>query len=109
MCSGLGDYFRDVYDHLFRLNQTIDATREMVTTALTVSLSLVQLQENETTKRLASYAALIAVPTMIAGIYGMNFEHMPELKWPIGYPLTLGVMFVLDVYLFYRLRKAGWL
>ena len=108
-CSGLGDYFRDVYDHLFRLNQTIDATREMVTTALTVSLSLVQLQENETTKRLASYAALIAVPTMIAGIYGMNFEHMPELKWPIGYPLTLGVMFVLDVYLFYRLRKAGWL
>ena len=109
MCSGLADYFRDVYDHLFRLNQTIDATREMVTTALTVSLSLVQLQENETTKRLASYAALIAVPTMIAGIYGMNFEHMPELKWPIGYPLTLAVMFVLDVYLFYRLRKAGWL
>ena len=66
MCSGLGDYVRDVYDHLFRLNQTIDATREMVTTALTVSLSLVQLQENETTKRLASYGALIAVPTMIA-------------------------------------------
>ena len=109
MCAGLGDYFRDVYDHLFRLNQTIDATREMVTTALTVSLSLVQLQENETTKRLAAYAALIAVPTMIAGIYGMNFEHMPELKWHIGYPVTLGVMFGIDVYLFYRLRKAGWL
>jgi magnesium transporter len=109
MCSGMGDYFRDVYDHLFRLNQTIDATREMVTTALTVNLSLVQLQENETTKRLAAYAALIAVPTMIAGIYGMNFEHMPELKWPIGYPVTLGVMVGIDVYLFYRLRKAGWL
>ena len=109
MCAGLGDYFRDVYDHLFRLNQTIDATREMVTTALTVSLSLVQLQENETTKRLAAYAALIAVPTMIAGIYGMNFEHMPELKWPIGYPVALGVMVGIDVYLFYRLRKAGWL
>jgi magnesium transporter len=109
MCSGMGDYFRDVYDHLFRLNQTIDATREMVTTAITVNLSLVQLQENETTKRLAAYAALIAVPTMIAGIYGMNFEHMPELKWPIGYPVALGAMVAIDVYLFYRLRKAGWL
>jgi magnesium transporter len=109
MCSGMGDYFRDVYDHLFRLNQTIDATREMVTTAITVNLSLVQLQENETTKRLAAYAALIAVPTMIAGIYGMNFEHMPELKWAIGYPVTLGAMVGIDVYLFYRFRKAGWL
>jgi len=81
----------------------------MVTTAITVNLSLVQLQENETTKRLAAYAALIAVPTMIAGIYGMNFEHMPELKWFIGYPATLGVMFGIDVYLFYRFRKTGWL
>jgi len=76
---------------------------------MSVHLSLSTMQENETTKRLAAYAALIAVPTMIAGIYGMNFEHMPELKWPIGYPVTLGVMFLLDVYLFYRLRKAGWL
>jgi magnesium transporter len=109
VCSGLGDYFRDVYDHVFRLNQTIDATREMVTTAITVNLSLVQLQENETTKRLAAYAALIAVPTMIAGIYGMNFEHMPELKWFIGYPATVGVMVIIDIYLFYRFRKTGWL
>jgi magnesium transporter len=60
-------------------------------------------------KRLASYAALIAVPTMVAGIYGMNFDHMPELQWPYGYPLSLALMAVLDGYIFYRLRRAKWL
>jgi magnesium transporter len=109
VCAGMGEYFRDIYDHLVRLNQTIDGTREMVTTAMAVNLSLIQLQENETTKRLAAYAALVAVPTMIAGIYGMNFENMPELKWVHGYPVALAVMFGIDIYLFYRFRKAGWL
>src|SRR5262245_11630988 len=109
VCAGMGEYFRDIYDHLVRLNQTIDGTREMVTTAIAVNLSLIQLQENETTKRLAAYAALVAVPTMIAGIYGMNFEHMPELRWVHGYPVALAVMLGIDVYLFYRFRKAGWL
>ena len=88
----MGDYFRDVYDHLSRLNQSIDALRDMVTTAMSVHLSLITLQENETTKRLAAYAALVAVPTMIAGIYGMNFENMPELRWSLGYPVALGSM-----------------
>ena len=74
-----------------------------------VNLSLLQIHENEVTKRLASYAALIAVPTMIAGIYGMNFEHMPELRSPLGYPIVLGIMGLLDAYLFYRFRKARWL
>ena len=73
------EYFRDIYDHLLRLNQTIDCMRETVNTAISVNLSLISLQENETMKRLAAYAALVAVPTLIAGIYGMNFEHMPEL------------------------------
>jgi magnesium transporter len=109
ICAGMGEYFRDVYDHLVRLNQTIDATREMAATAIAVNLSLIQLQENETTKRLAAYAALVAVPTMIAGIYGMNFEHMPELKWVGGYPFALGAMIGIDVYLFYRFRRSGWL
>ena len=77
------EYFRDVYDHLSRLNQSIDSLREMATTAISVNLSLITVQENETIKRLAAYAALVAVPTMIAGIYGMNFEHMPELKWAV--------------------------
>ncbi|MGH8764654.1 MAG: magnesium/cobalt transporter CorA [Burkholderiales bacterium] len=109
VCAGLGDYFRDVYDHLNRLNQSIDSARDTVTTALQVNLGMISLSENETTKRLAAYAALVAVPTMIAGIYGMNFKHMPELDWEFGYPLAVSIMVVLDTVLFLRFRKAGWL
>jgi len=109
VCAGTQDYFRDVYDHLFRINQSIDALRDMVTTAISVNLSLITLGENETTKRLAAYAALVAVPTMIAGVYGMNFEHMPELKLAFGYPLSVAMMAGIDAYLFYRFRKAKWL
>jgi magnesium transporter len=109
VCQGTQNYFRDVYDHLLRVNQSIDSLRDMVTTAITVNLSLIALAESETTKRLAAYAALVAVPTMLAGIYGMNFKHMPELDWHWGYPVALGVMVAIDVYLFARFRKAGWL
>jgi magnesium transporter len=109
LATGTQEYFRDVYDHLVRINQSIDNLREMLTTAITVNLSLVSVSESETMKRLAAYAALVAVPTMIAGIYGMNFEFMPELNWVFGYPLTLGAMVAVDVYLFCRFRKAGWL
>jgi len=80
-----------------------------VGTAISVNLSMVSLQENETMKRLAAYAALVAVPTMIAGIYGMNFEHMPELSWRYGYFAAVGSMIVVDLYVFFRLRKAKWL
>ena len=109
LCSGLQDYFRDVYDHVHRLDQAIDALREMVTTALSVNLALITIQETEVTKRLAAYGALIAVPTMIAGLYGMNFSNMPELQWAYGYPVIMGLMVVIDGILFYRLRKARWL
>lgn len=108
-CAGLDDYFRDVYDHLLRLNQSIDSMRDMVSTAISVNLSLITLQESEVTKRLAACAALVAVPTMIVGIYGMNFDYMPELRSPYGYPLVLGVMAAIDGYLFWRFRKAKWL
>ena len=70
---------------------------------------MINLQENATRKRLAAYAALIAVPTMIVGIYGMNFEYMPELRWRYGYALVLGIMAAIDGYIFYRLRRSGWL
>ena len=109
VCAGLGEYFRDVYDHLFRLNQAIDTLRDTVTTAIQVNLAMITIGESENTKRLAAYAALVAVPTMIAGVYGMNFEHMPELQWAWGYPVTIAVMVALDSYLFYRFRKTGWL
>ncbi len=81
----------------------------MITTAISVAISLITIQENEVTKRLAGYAALVAVPTLIAGIYGMNFQHMPELNSPWGYPLTVAAMVGIDVYLFWRFRKAKWL
>src|SRR4030088_811417 len=109
ICTGIREYFRDVFDHLQRLNQTADSIRDTLATAISVNLSMITLQENETMKRLAAYAALVAVPTMIAGIYGMNFKYMPELDWHYGYGTTLLVMAALDGYLFYRLRKARWL
>jgi magnesium transporter len=109
LCAKLTVYFRDIYDHLQRLNQTADSIRDTIATAISVNLSMVTLQENETMKRLAAYAALLAVPTMIAGIYGMNFEHMPELKWHYGYAISLLVMGGIDVYLYFRFKRAKWL
>jgi magnesium transporter len=109
VCSGLGEYFRDVYDHLSRINQSIDAARETVNTAIQVALAVVNMGHGEITKRLAAYAALVAVPTMIAGVYGMNFKHMPELDWTLGYPVSIGLMAGIDAFLFTRFRKAGWL
>ena len=109
VCAGMAEYFRDVNDHLVRLNSTIDSIRDMVSTAMNVNVSLISLQENEVTKRLAAYAALVAVPTLIAGIYGMNFKTMPELQWSFGYPLALGAMAIIDGYFWYRFRKARWL
>jgi magnesium transporter len=109
VCAGMQDYFRDVADHLQRLNQTIESIRDTIATAIAVNLSMISLQENETMKRLAAYGALVAVPTMIAGVYGMNFVHMPELGWKFGYLTVVALMVAIDAYLFYRLRKARWL
>ena len=109
LCVNITEYFRDIYDHLLRLNQTADSVRETITTAISVNLSFITLQESETMKRLAAYAALLAIPTMIAGIYGMNFEHMPELKWRYGYAASLLFMGAIDVLLYFRFKKAKWL
>ena len=109
VCADMKDYFRDIADHLQRLNQTIESIRDTIATAIAVNLSMISLQENETMKRLAAYGALVAVPTMIAGIYGMNFEHMPELGWEYGYWTVIAVMVAIDVWIFNRLRKAKWL
>jgi magnesium transporter len=106
---GLREYFRDINDHLQRLNGMIESNRETVTSATSVNLSMIAMQENETMKRLTAYAALVAIPTLIAGIYGMNFQVMPELHWRYGYPVCLGIMAAIDGYLFYLLRKAKWL
>ena len=109
VCHGMGEYFRDVYDHLVRLNQSLDSLRDTVATAIQVNLAMITIGESEVTKRLAAYAALVAVPTMVAGVYGMNFEHMPELKWVWGYPFAVFLMVAIDAVLFMRFRKARWL
>jgi magnesium transporter len=109
VCADMKEYYRDIADHLQRLNQTIESIRDTIATAIAVNLSMISLQENETMKRLAAYGALVAVPTMIAGIYGMNFHNMPELGWQYGYVVTIGLMAAIDAYLFHRLRKAKWL
>jgi magnesium transporter len=109
MCVGVQEYFRDVHDHLVRVSQQLDGLRDMVITAMSVNLSMVNMATTEITKRLAAYAALVAVPTLIAGIYGMNFKFMPELSEPWGYPMALAVMVGIDSVLFWRFRKADWL
>ena len=109
VCQGTQEYFRDVHDHLVRVSQALDGLRDMVGTAMSVNLSMITLAENEVTKRLASYAALVAIPTMIAGIYGMNFKYMPELDIPWMYPAILAIMAAIDYYLYLRFRRAGWL
>lgn len=109
VCSGTQAYFRDVYDHLLRVSQQLDGLRDMVVTAMSVNLAMITLEDNKVTKRLASYAALVAVPTLVAGIYGMNFKNMPELEWTYGYPMAVTIMVVADIYFFFKLRKAGWL
>ncbi|WP_322051287.1 magnesium/cobalt transporter CorA [Paraburkholderia bannensis] len=109
VCVGMQAYYRDVYDHLVRISNMIDARREMIVTAIQVNLGMISLAENEVTKRLGSFAALFAVPTMIAGIYGMNFEHIPELHFKYGYEVCLAVMAVIDIVLYILFRRGGWL
>ena len=102
-------YFRDVYDHLLRIVKTIEGRREMVVTAIQVNFGMISLAESEVTKRLGSFAGLFAISTMIAGVYGMNFNNMPELRLECGFYACLGLMLVTDVVLWWRFRKAGWL
>ena len=102
-------YFRDVYDHAIRINEMIDTLRELLTTALEANLSLISVSQNEAMKRLAGWAAIIAVPTMIAGIYGMNFKFMPELEWFLGYPVAMGTMVAACAFLYYKFKRSGWL
>ncbi|QZA78663.1 magnesium/cobalt transporter CorA [Deefgea tanakiae] len=109
VCSPLQEYYRDLDDHLGRITHSIEGIRDMLNTAIQVNLSMISLSESAVTKKLAAWAALFAVPTMIAGVYGMNFEHMPELKWAFGYPAALTLMVVLDIGLWFYFKRAGWL
>ncbi|HVZ01937.1 MAG TPA: magnesium/cobalt transporter CorA [Dongiaceae bacterium] len=102
-------YFRDVYDHSHIMLERIDSLREMVKTVVESKMLFNAMKQNEVMKKLAAWAAMLAVPTAIAGIYGMNFKYMPELDWTLGYPATLAIIVLLCGFLYWRFRKAGWL
>ncbi|HTT13216.1 MAG TPA: magnesium/cobalt transporter CorA [Burkholderiaceae bacterium] len=109
LCMGMREYFRDVYDHLSRIHASIEAIRDMQSTAIQVNLGMINLSETEVTKKLAGWAAIIAIPTLIAGIYGMNFKNMPEYDIPYGYPICIAVMVMLDLALYFWFRRIRWL
>jgi magnesium transporter len=102
-------YFRDIYDHAVRINEMVDNSRELLSAALEANLSMVSISQNEIAKRFAGWAALIGVPTMIAGIYGMNFTHMPELQWEWSYPIVIASTIGICLFLYLRFKKSGWL
>lgn len=105
----LAAYYRDVADHIIRVLEFVDNVRELLTTALEAYLSQVSNRLNTVMKQLTSWAAIILVPTLIAGIYGMNFSHMPELNWLLGYPFALGLMAASAFSLYTVFRRRGWL
>ncbi len=93
---------------MIRISETIRDLLDMLSSTLDANLMLASVNQNEVMKKLAGYAAMLAVPTAIAGIYGMNFDHMPELHWRYGYGFALALMASISGYLFYRFRKSGW-
>ncbi|CAL60315.1 Putative Magnesium and cobalt transport protein CorA [Herminiimonas arsenicoxydans] len=109
LCESTREYFRDVGDHLYRINALADAFRETITTAIQVNLSMVTIEESEVNKRLAAWAAIFAVATAFFGLWGMNFKFMPELEWKYGYPVSVLMVAGVCGYLYYRFRKSGWL
>jgi magnesium transporter len=109
LATGVQDYLRDVHDHLIRIAGRLDSIRDTIATAIQVNLAMVSIDESEVNKQLAAWAAIFAVFTAFAGVWGMNFKYMPELDWKWGYPMALAAMIGVCIYLYRRFRKAGWL
>ena len=109
LCAQSQDYFRNVYDHVKRINGAAEFMRETIGTAIQVNLSMVTIEESEVTKRLAAWAAIIAVVPAFAGIWGMNFRHMPDLEWNYGYPAALALMGGVCAGLYFRFKAAKWI
>jgi magnesium transporter len=105
----LAPFFRDTLDHLHSAIDIANGLDNLLTSALSADLAHVQVQQNEDMRKITSWVALAATPTMLAGIYGMNFDHMPELRWTFGYPLVMGVMALVTGTLYYKFKKSGWL
>jgi magnesium transporter len=109
VCLNTQEYFRDVYDHLIHINASIDTIRDTIGTAIQVNLSMVTIEESEVTKRLAAWAGIFAVATALVGVWGMNFDLMPELRWKYGYPSALMLIVLVCAILYRRFKKSGWL
>lgn len=103
------NYFRDIYDHAIRINEMVDNARELLNTALDANFSLISISQSEVSKKMAAWAAIIAVPTLVAGFYGMNFQFMPELQWRYGYPFVVSLTIGSCLIVYYFFRRAGWL
>ena len=109
VCVNSKEYFRDVFDHLTHINASIDTMRETIGTAIQVNLSMVTIEDGEVTKRLAAWAGIFAVATAFVGVWGMNFDTMPELRWKFGYPAALSLIALICGVLYRKFKKSGWL
>ena len=107
--SDAGPYFRDVADHLARVAETIDSLDALLSTAFDAHLAQISIQQNDDMRRISAAVGLVAAPTLVAGVYGMNFDHMPELHWLFGYPMALLLMFGSSLFVFVISKRAGWL
>ena len=105
----LTPFFRDTLDHLSRASDAAAGLDSLLTSALQAEIAQVQIQQNEDIRKITSYVALAAVPTMVAGIYGMNFDTMPELRWQFGYPAVMGSLLLVTVLLYRKFKRSGWL
>jgi magnesium transporter len=105
----LRTYFRDVHDHLLRLIGRIEGFRDLLSSALQANLTQATVRQNEDMRRISAWVAILAVPTGVAAIYGMNFTHMPELQWRFGYPGVLILIVCISAFLYWRFRRSGWL
>jgi magnesium transporter len=103
------EYFRDVHDHALKVEEQVNTFSDLLTTILSANLTRVSVRQNEDMRKISAWVAIAAVPTMVAGIYGMNFEHMPELRWVGGYPMILAVMALACGSLYRFFRRSGWL
>jgi magnesium transporter len=102
-------YFRDAHDHLLRVIDQVEGCRDLLTSVLAANMTQVTVRQNEDMRKISAWAAIILAPTLIAGLYGMNFRHMPELRWRFGYPLALGLIAIVCFVLYRYFRRIGWL
>jgi magnesium transporter len=109
VCTSTQEYFRDVYDHLVRINSTVDTMRDTITTAILVSQSTVSIEQTVINKQLAAWAAIFAIATVFTGIWGMNFKFMPELQWEYGYAIALLIIIAVCGILYLRFKRSDWL